>query len=236
MNEHIVTSFNDSMTELSSELIRMGDLVQKQLEGALQALTIRDADLAERIRKNDKQVDAINDDIEERVMSILALRQPVAIDLREVVAALKISHELERIGDLAKNIAKRSKVIIETQDVSGMKPIKDMGRLAVKITEDVMTAFEMRDLERTLMVWNDDEAIDDYCNRAFTELLTGMMEDKTQVNACAHLTFVAKNLERVGDHATNIAESIHYMLTGEKIDERRPKSDRTSSLVVPPVE
>lgn len=236
MNEHIVTSFNDDMTELSAELRRMGDLVQKQLVGALQALTIADADLAERIRKNDKQVDAINDDVEERVMNILALRQPVAIDLRETIAALKISHELERIGDLAKNIAKRSKVILETDSVSGMGPIKDMGRLVVKITEDVMSAFEQRDVERTLMVWNDDEAIDDYCNRAFTELLTEMMEDRRNVNACAHLTFVAKNLERVGDHATNIAESIHYMLTGENIDERRPKSDRTSSLIVPPSE
>ena len=232
MNEHIVTSFNDVMEELSGEIVHMGKLVCKQLTGALKALDTRNADLAKRIRKNDKQVDAVNDDIEERVMNILALRQPVAVDLRETIAALKIARELERIGDLARNTAKRSKVILDDDPIDGMEKIAQMGEVAVKIVEDVMIAYEKRDVDKAIEVWNADEEIDDYCNKVFTQLLSGMMVDNSNINACTQMTFVAKNLERVGDHATNIAESIHYVLTGERIDERRPKSDKTSSTIV----
>ncbi|VAW07424.1 Phosphate transport system regulatory protein PhoU, partial [hydrothermal vent metagenome] len=177
-------------------------------------------------------VDAINDDIEERVMNILALRQPLAVDLRETIAALKIARELERIGDLARNTAKRSRVIIEQEPLEGMEEIFKMGYVAVKIVEDVIQAFENRDVEKAIEVWNADEEIDEFCNTVFTQLLSGMMVDNSNINACTQMTFVAKNLERVGDHATNIAESIHYVLTGEKIDELRPKSDKTSSTTV----
>ncbi|MBT8472493.1 MAG: phosphate signaling complex protein PhoU [Marinicaulis sp.] len=232
MNEHIVTSFNDVMDELSDELVHMGQLVRKQLKGALKALETRNADLAKRIRKNDKQVDAINDDIEERVMNILALRQPVAVDLRETIAALKIARELERIGDLARNTAKRSKVILEEEPIKGMDEIAKMGEVAIKIVEDVMAAYQARDVEKAIAVWNADEEIDDYCNTVFTQLLSGMMVDNSNINACTQMTFVAKNLERVGDHATNVAETIHYVLTGDRIDERRPKNDKTSSTIV----
>ena len=232
MKEHIVTSYNDVMSELDSEVVRMGGLVRSQLIGALKALETRDGDLARRIRKNDKQVDAINDDIEERVMSILALRQPVAVDLRETIAALKIARELERIGDLARNTAKRTKVILDDEPIDGIDEILKMGRVAVKIVEDVVAAFEERDVDKAIAVWNADEEIDEYCNVVFTQLLSGMMVDNSNINACSQMTFVSKNLERVGDHATNIAESIHYVLTGEKIDERRPKSDKTSSTIV----
>ncbi len=232
MNEHIVSSFDDVMSDLSTEIIHMGALVREQLIGALKALKRCDENLAKRIRKNDKQVDAINDDIEERVMNILALRQPLAVDLRETIAALKIARELERIGDLARNTAKRSTVIIEQEPLEGMEEIFKMGYVAVKIVEDVMQAFETRDVEKAIAVWNADEEIDEFCNTVFTQLLSGMMIDNSNINACTQMTFVAKNLERVGDHATNIAESIHYVLTGEKIDERRPKSDKTSSTTV----
>lgn len=232
MNEHIVTSYNDVMSDLSAEISHMGRLVRKQLIGALKALETRDLDLAKRIRKNDKQVDAINDDIEERVMNILALRQPVAVDLRETIAALKIAREFERIGDLARNTTKRTKVILDEDPIDGMEEILKMGRVSVKIVEDVVTAYENRDVELAIAVWNADEEIDEYCNTVFTQLLSGMMVDNSNINACSQMTFVAKNLERVGDHATNIAESIHYVLTGEKIDERRPKSDKTSSTIV----
>lgn len=232
MKEHIVTSFNEVMSELSDEILHMGRLVQKQLMGALKALETRNPDLAKRIRRNDKQVDAINDDIEERVMNILALRQPVAVDLRETIAALKIARELERIGDLARNTAKRSKVILDDEPIDGMDQISEMGRVAVKIVEDVIAAYEERDVDKAIQVWNADEEIDEYCNKVFTQLLSGMMVDNSNINACTQMTFVAKNLERVGDHATNIAESIHYVLTGEKIDERRPKGDKTSSTIV----
>ncbi len=232
MNEHIVSSFDDVMSDLSTEIIHMGALVREQLVGALKALKRRDENLAKRIRKNDKQVDAINDDIEERVMNILALRQPLAVDLRETIAALKIARELERIGDLARNTAKRSRVIIEQEPLEGMEEIFKMGYVAVKIVEDVMQAFENRDVEKATEVWNADEEIDEYCNTVFTQLLSGMMIDNSNINACSQMTFVAKNLERVGDHATNIAESIHYVLTGEKIDEHRPKRDKTSSTTV----
>ncbi|MFQ5562346.1 MAG: phosphate signaling complex protein PhoU [Parvularculaceae bacterium] len=232
MNEHIVSSFNEVMGKLNEELLRMGRLVRDQLDSSIKALLTRDEDLARRVRKNDKQVDAINDDIEERVMHILALRHPFAVDLRDTIAAMKIARELERIGDLARNIAKRSGVIIEHEEVAGMAGIEKMGAVALKIVEDVMRAYEERDVDAALAVRNADEEIDDYCNKVFIEVLSDMMVDRENINACSQMTFIAKNLERVGDHATNIAESIHFVLTGEKIDERRPKKDKTSTMIV----
>lgn len=233
MTEHIVRSFDEVMADLSGELLRMGALVRDQLAAAVQALEERNANRAERVRKNDKQVDALNDDIEERVLNILALRKPVAVDLRETIAALKIARELERIGDLAKNIAKRGVVIIEQDPDGSIGDVARMGRVAIKIVEDVVQAYKERDVEKAIAVWNADEEIDDYCNTIFHQVLAGMMVDNSNINACSQLTFVAKNLERVGDHATNIAESIYYALTGAKLDERRPKSDKTSSTAVP---
>ncbi|NNE59177.1 MAG: phosphate signaling complex protein PhoU [Hellea sp.] len=231
MGEHIVKSFDDEMKGLSVELVRMGEIVVDQITSAMKALKSRDLQIAERVNKNDKQVDAINDDIEERVMSILALRHPYAVDLRDTIAALKIARELERIGDLAKNCSMRTGVIIEDEKIKGTKKILKMGRQVAANVTAVMKAYEERDAEAALDIWFGDEAIDNYCNAIFETVLTGMMADNSSVNACTQMTFVAKNLERIGDHATNIASAIHFVVTAESIREKRPKSDRTSTTI-----
>jgi len=231
MGEHIVTSFNEEMQGLSTEIARMGDLIIDQIESAMRALKTRDMQMAHRVKLNDKQVDAINDDIEERVMSILALRHPFAVDLRETIAALKVARELERIGDLAKNCAMRTGVILEDDKIKGTKKILKMGKQVTANVKTVLKAYLEKDEELALEVWFGDEAIDDYCNAIFETVLTGMMADNSSINACTQMTFVAKNLERIGDHATNIASAVHFVVTAESIREKRPKSDRTSTTV-----
>ena len=233
MSDHIVKSFDDEMQALSTELGRMGELVTNQIESAMQALRDRDVQQANRVKLNDKQVDAINDDIEERVMAILALRHPYAVDLRDTIAALKIARELERIGDLAKNTAMRTGVIIEDDKLKGTGKILKMGKQVAKTVGLVMQAYKDRDADLAIDIWHDDERIDDYCNAIFHTVLTGMMADNSSINAATQMTFVAKNLERIGDHATNIASAIHFVVTAESIREKRPKSDRTSTTIVP---
>jgi len=229
MSDHIVSSFDEDMNGLRSELFRMGHLVVDQINSSVKALKSRDDQLANRVRLNDKQVDAINDDIEERVMSILALRHPYAVDLRETIAALKVARELERIGDLAKNCAMRVSVIIKDDKIKGTKKITKMGKQVSANVAMAMKAYEDRDIETALDVWFGDEAIDDFCNAVFETVLTGMMADNSNINGCTQLTFFAKNLERMGDHATRIASATHYVVTAESIREKRPKSDRTST-------
>lgn len=231
MGEHIVKSFDEEMDGLSSELARMGDLVVDQINSAMKSLKTRDAQLADRVKKNDLQVDAINDDIEERVMSILALRHPYAVDLRLTIAALKIARELERIGDLAQNCALRTSVIIEDDKIKGTKKILKMGKQVSANVATVMEAYKNRDEETAIEIWAGDEAIDEFCNSIFEIVLTGMMADNSSINACTQMTFVAKNLERIGDHATNIASAIHFVVTAESIRGKRPKKDRTSTTI-----
>lgn len=231
MGEHIVKSFDEEMDGLSSELARMGDLVVDQINSAMKSLKTRDAQLADRVKKNDLQVDAINDDIEERVMSILALRHPYAVDLRLTIAALKIARELERIGDLAQNCALRTSVIIEDDKIKGTKKILKMGKQVSANVATVMDAYKNRDEETAIEIWAGDEAIDEFCNSIFEIVLTGMMADNSSINACTQMTFVAKNLERIGDHATNIASAIHFVVTAESIRGKRPKKDRTSTTI-----
>ncbi len=229
MNDHIVKSYDYEMHNLNQELMRMGTLVRDQLRSAVDALEERDEKLAKRVRKNDRQVDAINADIEERVMNILALRHPVAIDLRDTVAALKIARELERIGDIAQNIAMRTTVIIDGDKVKGTGNTVKMGRLVTKVISDVLAAYTAKDADFAEQIWADDEAVDDYCNKIFHQVLSGMMTDNSNINASTQITFVAKNLERAGDHVTNIAASIYYIIHGDHLNEKRPKSDLTST-------
>lgn len=229
MSEHIVSSFNEDMEGLKAELVRMGVLVVDQIDSAVKSLKSRDVQLSNRVRLNDKQVDAINDDIEERVMAILALRHPFAVDLRETIAALKIARELERIGDLAKNCAMRVGVVIEDDKIKGTKKITKMGKQVSANVALAMKSYSERDMDTALEVWFGDEAIDDFCNAVFETVLTGMMADNSNINACTQLTFIAKNFERMGDHATRIASATHYVVTAESIREKRPKSDRTST-------
>lgn len=229
MSEHIVTSFNEDMSELKAELIRMGHLVVDQIDAAVKSLKTRDLQLAKRVHLNDKQVDAINDDIEERVMAILALRHPFAVDLRETIAALKVARELERIGDLAKNCAMRVSVIIEDDKVKGANKIVKMGKQVSANVAMSMSALKDRNIDLALDVWFGDTAIDEYCNQVFERVLTGMMVDNSNINACTQMTFFAKNLERMGDHATRIASATHYVVTADSIREKRPKNDQTST-------
>jgi phosphate transport system protein len=233
MNEHTVKSFGEELKTLESKIAQMGGLCEYLLADAIEALSRGDLELAERAILEDKAIDALEHEIEEMAILTIARRQPVAVDLRQVMAALRISSDLERIGDLAKNIAKRTLAISREQHpkqlISGVKHI---GRLALGQLKDVLDAYSHRDAAGALKVWNRDEQIDALYNSLFRELLTYMMEDARNIGLCTHLLFGAKNIERIGDHTTNIAETIHYLVTGKSITRERPKGDLTSVMAV----
>ncbi len=228
MQEHIVTSFEEALDNINESLARMGGLAEKQLADAIEAITRRDVALAERTVASDKQIDALEVDIEAQALRLIALRQPMAIDLRETISAIKISADLERIGDLGKNVAKRAMVVDQASPGRAMQGLERMGRQVLTQLKEVLDAYAQRDHERAMTVWRRDEEIDEMYNSLFRELLTYMMEDPRTISLCTHLLFVAKNLERIGDHSTNIAETIQFLVTGETLGESRPKGDTTS--------
>ncbi|MGB5093829.1 MAG: phosphate signaling complex protein PhoU [Parvibaculum sp.] len=231
MTDHTVKSFHDELEALATCIAQMGGLTEAQLAGAMEAVSRRDTDLAERTVREDRRVDVLEAEIEQRAIRLIALRQPMASDLREAVSSIKISIDLERIGDLAKNIAKRAMVIqgdFETP-VRLIQGISRMGRLAQGRLKQVLDAYTNRDANAAMEVWRDDEEIDEMYNSVFRELLTYMMEDPRTIGACTHLMFIAKNIERIGDHATNIAETIRYLVTGESTDDERPKGEFVST-------
>ena len=217
MNEHTVKAFTEELDQLSSDIARMGGLTEAMLADAIKAVAQRDSALAKEVRQRDRQVNAMRRELEQKVIRLVALRQPMAGDLRNTIAALKISTDLERIGDLAKNIAKRTMVINKSNPVQFTRHIERMADLVGEALREVLDAYSTSDIERAIAVWRRDEDIDEHYNSLFRELLTYMMEDPRNIGACAHLLFVAKNLERIGDHATNIAEDIHYLVTGEEL-------------------
>jgi phosphate transport system protein len=227
MNEHIVKSYEDELNALTAECARMGGLTEAQVSDALDAVVRRDETIAEAVVSRDERLDLLEADIERKAIRLIALRQPMANDLRKTVAAMKIASNLERIGDLAKNIAKRTMILNEAEPISPLtRSIERMGRLVIGRLKDVLDAYTGSDLDRALAVWSRDDEVDEHYNSLFRELLTYMMGDPRTITACAHLLFVAKNLERIGDHATNIAEIIHYEITGEEmISADRPKTD-----------
>ena len=226
MTEHTVKSYEDELNKLSAECARMGGLTEAQVADALTAVVKRNQELAGNVVSRDDRLDVAERDIERRAIRLIALRQPMADDLRRTVAAMKIANNLERCGDLAKNIAKRTLVIIESDPLTPLtRSIERMGKLVVQRLTAVLDAYARADLERALAVWSQDDDVDEHYNSLFRELLTYMMGDPRTITACAHLLFVAKNLERIGDHATNIAEILHYEITGIEITEERPKSD-----------
>jgi phosphate transport system protein len=165
---------------------------------------------------------------------MLALRQPMAGDLREILATLRIASDLERIGDYAANVAKRALALIQMPAMRPVSGLPRMGRLVQQIIKDVLDAYTDRDLQKALAAWNGDEAVDDLYTSLFRETLTYMMEDARNITPCTHLLFIAKNIERIGDHATNVAETIHFLITGEPIAEQRPKGDLSSFTVMTP--
>lgn len=233
MAEHIVKSFHDELENLSTSITQMGGLCETQLADAIDAIARRDVGLAENIVKLDAKIDALEQQVERQAVSLLALRQPLASDLRETLGALRISVDLERIGDLAKSIAKRATVVSrDVTDQNLTQGLVRMGRLSLSQLKNVLDAFSRRDANAAIVVWKRDEEIDEIYNSLFRELLTYMMEDPRKISPSTHLLFIAKNFERIGDHATNIAEIVTYIVTGAKMNDQRPKSDNTYSVSV----
>jgi len=230
--EHIVKSFDTELESLSATIAQMGGQAEALLGDAIEAIAKRDTKLAERTIAGDLRIDRAERDVESRAIRLLALRQPMAIDLRETVAALKIASDLERIGDLAKNIAKRALVINREPPMRLTQSLSRMGRQALAQLKAVLDAYSGRDAQGAMEVWRRDEEIDEHYNSLFRELLTYMMEDPRTIGMCTHLLFVAKNIERIGDHATNVAETVHFLVKGEYLREERPKSDVTSTTSI----
>jgi phosphate transport system protein len=226
MNEHIVKSYEDELNSLAAECVRMGGLCEAQVADAVTGVVKRNQELAASVVVRDDKLDEAERDIERKTIRLIALRQPVADDLRRAMAAMKVANNLERCGDLAKNIAKRTLVIIESDPMTPLtRSIERMGKLVLGRLSSVLDAYSRSDLERALAVWSQDDEVDEHYNSLFRELLTYMMGDPRTITACAHMLFVAKNLERIGDHATNIAEIVHYEITGAEMVGGRPKTD-----------
>ena len=231
MNEHTAKAFDVDLQDLSRMVAEMGGLAEKQIADSVDALAKRDSDRADRVIVADAAIDALQREIEERSVLTIARRQPMAVDLREIVSALRIANDLERIGDLAKNIAKR--VMPITADFHPQKVIRGVEHMAALVLaqlKQVLDAYAGHDLEKALVVWNGDEEIDAMCTSLFRELLTYMMEDPRHITFCIHLMFSAKNIERMGDHATNIAETVYFMVQGRPITDERPKGDTLAAL------
>jgi phosphate transport system protein len=230
---HTVKSYDEDLQQLRSFIAQMGGIAETQLMGAIDALSRRDSEMALRIVAADKAMDALESETEQLAIRIIALRAPMADDLRDIISALKISALLERIGDYAKNIAKRTTILAQSSNIEPIAIVPEMGRLAAQMVKKVLDAYVSRDAVKARQVWESDKAVDDLYNSLFRALLTYMMERPTHITPSAHLLFIAKNIERIGDHATNIAEIVHYNVTGEMISEDRPKGDQTSLVSNP---
>lgn len=226
---HIVKSYDEELRRLRDIIVRMGGVVESQLGECQVALLKRDSEAAERVMATDPQVDAMEREVDAAVIRLLALRQPVANDLRGIVAAMRIASDLERAGDYATNVAKRAIVLANHPSVPAVTGIARINRMALEMIKDVLDSYVAGDAGRAIEVWNRDDQVDKLYTGVFRELLTYMMEDPRNITACTHMLFIAKNLERVGDHATNIAETIHYALTGAVLPNTRPKGDLTTS-------
>jgi len=225
MTRHIVTSFDEDLRSVSAKISEMGGLAEQQLAQALESIAARDTELAEQVIASDRRLDGMEIKLEEAAVQILALRQPMASDLREIVAALKIASTLERIGDLAKNIAKRARVMNQSQPLKVGGSIVRMGKQVQGLLAEVLDAYAARDTALAVSVWRRDVEIDEMYNSLFRELITYMMEDPRVIGLGTQLHFVAKNLERIGDHTTFIAEMTHFVAEGKPLVDDRPKGD-----------
>ncbi len=232
MTEHTVKSFGSELDALSTDVARMGGLVESLVNDSITAVVRRDTALAQSVIERDARVDISHREIERKVTRVVALRQPVASDLRDTLGAWKIAGDLERIGDLAKNISKRTLVLNQADPIQLTRSVERMGRLAGSHLKQVLDAYTQRNVDLGIGVWYRDEEIDAYYNSLFRELLTYMMEDPRTISPCAHLLFIAKNIERIGDHCTNIAETVHYLVTGEEMPANRPKADEAERTPV----
>jgi phosphate transport system protein len=223
--EHIVRSYSDELRRLRDMITRMGGLAELQVADSTNSLLERDSDLAEEVVQRDAQLDSLEREIEAFCIRLLALRQPVGADLRLVVASMKVAHDLERIGDYARNGAKRAIVLAQQPQLGSLNGFARMARMVQENLQGAIDALVQNDAERADEIWAADEPVDDVYNGIFREMLTFMMEDPRNITAATHLLFVAKNLERIGDHATNIAETVQYAVRGETPTEGRPKGD-----------
>jgi phosphate transport system protein len=228
MSEHIVKAYDSDLAQLRSTLSSMGGLAEEQLAKSIEALVKRDVRLADTVIAGDKQIDTLELAVEEKAVVTIAKRQPMARDLRNIIVAIRIAADLERIGDLAKNVAKRAHAIPDVIPRRLANGLERMGQLTQAQLKQVLDAYAASDAGKARDVWAHDEDIDALYNSIFRELLTYMMEDPRMIGACTHLLFATKNIERIGDHATNIAENVHYLVHGELLREARPKKDETS--------
>jgi phosphate transport system protein len=235
MNERTVKSYEDEYKLLDRRVAQMGGYAENLLLQAMDALERRDPKMAENAVASDAVIDQLERDLQDQVILMIARRQPLANDLRHIMTVLKIAGDLERIGDLAKNIAKRALAVAGESHpkplISGMRHMTEMVQSQLK---DVLDALAARDADRALKVWRADQQVDAMYNSLFRELLTYMMEDPRNIGLCTHFLFGAKNIERIGDHTTNIAENVYYLVHGEPIADDRPKGDRTSSTLIAP--
>lgn len=224
MAEHTVKAFTEELDALTQEVARMGGLAEIAVNDSLAAVARRDTDLAQSVIQRDGKIDAAQREVEHKAIRLFALRQPMAGDLRVVLTAWRIASELERVGDLAKNIAKRAMILNQAEPIQLTRSVERMGKIAAAHLNQVLDAYANKDVEAAIAVWNADDNIDAHYNSLFRELLTYMIEDPRTISSCAHLLFIAKNLERVGDHGTNIAEYIHFLVTGEEVAAPRPRA------------
>jgi phosphate transport system protein len=232
MTEHTVRAYDEELGQLKTMIAQMGGLAEEQLGKAIEALVKRDLTLADDVIANDGRLDVLERQVEERAIMTIARRQPMARDLREIMVAIRVASDLERIGDLAKNTAKRAHAISDGLPRKLISGLTRMGSLAQEQLNNILDAYAQADEQKAMAVWRADEELDALYNSIFRELLTYMMEDPRNISLCTHLLFGAKNMERIGDHTTNIAENIHYMIVGRAIPEERPKKDTTSMTAV----
>lgn len=225
MAEHTVKAFTEELDALTQEVARMGGLAEAAVNDSLAAVVRRDTELAQHVMQRDARIDAAQREVEKKAIKLFALRQPLASDLRVVLTAWRIASELERVGDLAKNIAKRALILNQADPIQLTRSVNRLGTIAAAHLKQVLDAYANKDVDAAIAVWRQDDNIDAHYNSLFRELLTYMIEDPRTITPCAHLLFIAKNIERIGDHGTNIAEHIHFLVTGEEITTQRPRAD-----------
>ena len=227
-SEHTAKAFDNDLHELTRLVAEMGGLAERQIADSVDALVRRDAGFGASIVARDSEIDRFQRTIEERAVLTIARRQPMAVDLREIVGAMRVATDLERIGDLAKNNARRVPAL--DSDLKPLKLIRGLEHMADLVQSQikaVLDAYAAHDLPAAMEVWKSDEEVDAICTSLFRELLTYMLEDPRNISFCIHLMFCAKNIERMGDHATNIAETVFYMIEGQQLSDKRPKGDMT---------
>ncbi len=235
--DHIVKSYDEELKNLNDTIIEMANLTEIQFELAIEALMKQDTDLAYKIIEDDDRIDDLDHAVDEQTMNLLALRQPMAMDLRNVVAAIKISSDLERIADYATNMARRTVPLIEEKTViRPLHSIPRMGTAVIAMLKDVVDAYIEGDADKAVAVWRADKEVDEMYVSLFRELLTYMMEDARRITPCTHVLFIAKNIERMGDHVTNVCETVYYLVTGEPLREDRPRKTRTDRLLTDDIE